>query len=747
MHSESPTRARNSISPAALLLALTLAQPLAAEGAGRWSLCGPQQSTAAPQLSSDPQAPIEFSAERAEFEPEGISTLSGEVEILQGGRRLTAGEALYDHRRQSVEAHGAVNYSDGALEVSSDAARLDLRSSRGSFDNVRYRLPEQHAHGTATRITRRNRNLTTLEQVRYTTCNPGRVDWQLRASEIRLNRELRMGTARNVSVWFRRVPLFYFPYLAFPITDQRMSGFLMPDIRLDLSRGASDIAVPYYWNMAPNYDATITPRFISQRGPMLGLNLRYLGAGSRGQLEAGYLPDDRLYGSTRSMLRLRYHTIFSSRWSGAIDYNHVSDADYFLDMGDSFNPNTTTHQERRLTLTYRDHNWQLSGMLLGYQMLLGGATPPYQKLPQIGLRYIGRQRDNSLSYHLGAEYIYFDDDARQPTGSRLHVGTGISFPLHSTATFLVPRLTLQHTIYQLDKTPGEMASTPERTLPVFSLDGGLFLERMTSWGERTMLQTLEPRLFYLYVPYRDQSGLPNFDTAAYTFDYAQLFRENRFTNVDRISDANQLSVGLTTRFLESGSGLQRLSASIGQIVYFEPRRVTLKSGDSGDDSGSSDAAAELTLRLPDHWSFGSSLIWDPRSERSRRLSGRLQYRRDAGHLFTIDYRHQYNPQSRSYRYRQLDLSGVWAVSGNWHLLGHWNYDLDADQTRETLIGIGYNSCCWAARLVSREFRKESEAELDRAIFVNLELKGLSSINGEQIDYLLKDGILGYSPLE
>ena len=177
------------------------------------------------------------------------------------------------------------------------------------------------------------------------------------------------------------------------------------------------------------------------------------------------------------------------------------------------------------------------------------------------------------------------------------------------------------------------------------------------------------------------------------------------------------------------------------------RRVTLNPDDATESSASSDTAAELALRLPNHWSFDSSLIWDPRSERSRRLSGRLQYRRDSRHLFTIDYRHQYNPLQNSYRYKQLDISGVWALNDNWHLLGHWNYDLDAEQTRETLFGVGYDSCCWAARLVSREFRKESAAELDRAIFVNLELKGLSSINGEQIDSLLKDGILGYSPLE
>ena len=694
----------------------------------------------------DPDAPVELEADRAEFDREGISTLSGEVEIRQGERSLRADRARYDQRNQKVEASGAVRYRDGALEVGGETARLDLRSLYGSFENVRYRLPEQHAHGTAARVTRQEENLTSMEQVRYTTCNPGRIDWQLRASEIRINRELRMGTARNVSVWFRRLPLFYFPYLAFPATEQRMSGFLMPDIRLDLARGATDIAVPYYWNMAPNYDATITPRIISQRGPMLNLGLRYLTTTSRGEMKTGYLPDDQLFGMSRSMLQFRHHTIFSNRWSGAVDFNYVSDADYFLDMGESYNPNTTTHQERRLTLTYRDRNWQLSGMLLGYQMLLG-TTPPYQKLPQIGLRYIGRQRDNSLNYHLSTEYIYFQDDARQPTGSRLHAGAGISYPLRTAAAFLIPRFTLQHTLYQLDRTPAGMAPTPARTLPVFSLDGGLYLERVTGWRGRTMLQTLEPRLFYLYVPYRDQSGLPNFDTASYTFDYAQLFRENRFTNVDRINDANQLSIGLTTRFLESGSGLERLAASIGQIAYFGERRVTLDPDAATESSASSDTAAELALRLPNHWSLDSSLIWDPRSERSRRLSGRLQYRRDPRHLFTIDYRHQYNPSQNSYRYRQLDISGVWELGGNWHLLGRWNHDLDAEQTRETLLGLGYDSCCWAARLVGREFRKESTAKLDRAIYVNLELKGLSSINGEQIDSLLKDGILGYSPLE
>jgi len=250
-------------------------------------------------------------------------------------------------------------------------------------------------------------------------------------------------------------------------------------------------------------------------------------------------------------------------------------------------------------------------------------------------------------------------------------------------------------------------------------------------------------LFYLYIPYRKQSGLPNFDTAAYTFDYAQLFRENRFTNTDRINDANQLSIGLTTRFLENNNGSERLKASIGQILYFNDRRVTLDAAEAAETAGTSDIAAELKASFRSHWSVGSSLLWNPQHERSRRFSTRLQYKRDNRHLFTIDYRHQYNPLDDTYRYKRFDISTAWAINPRWHLLGHWDYDLDKEHTRETLIGFGYDSCCWGIRLVNREFRKDSEAELDRAIFVNLELKGLSNINGKRIDALLKDGILGY----
>ncbi len=728
--------------PIALLLVLCQTGPLRAETGNRWLLCGPATELPAEEQPFDPAAPLEFSANRASFDKSGVSTLSGNVEILQGNRKLSAAQALYSHNDQTVRATGAVHYLDSSLEVTGDSARLYLQSNTGNFDNAHYRLPLQHAHGSAARVAKVNENVTRLQQVRYTTCNPGHIDWQLRAGELRLDRDSKMGSARNVSVRFKNVPFFYFPYLVFPIADERLSGFLMPDISVNLSQNTTDIAIPYYWNIAPNYDATITPRVINRRGLMLGAEFRYLTATSSGQLEGTYLDSDRVYGDTRALLRFHHRSRFSPRWSGTAEYNYVSDEDYFVDMGDSFNPNTTTHQERHLTVSYRDRNWLLSGTLLSYQILLG-TTPPYQKFPQLKLKYIGRQEENRLNYHIAGEYTYFDDNARQPTGSRFDISPGISFPMHSLASYLIPRITLHHTLYQLDDTPAEMTPTPVRTLPVFSLDSGVFLERLTHWGTTSMLQTLAPRLYYLYIPYRKQSGLPIFDTAAYTFDYAQLFRENRFTNVDRINDANQLSLGLTTRFLESDNGAERLSASIGQIFYFSDRHVALDSAEETETTNVSDLAAELKASFRNHWFVGSSLLWNPQSERSRRFSTRLQYKRDSRHLFTIDYRHQYDPLDNSYRYKRFDISTAWAINPRWHLLGHWDYDLNKEQTREILIGFGYDSCCWGIRLVSREFRKESEAELDRAIFVNLELKGLSSINGKRIDALLKDGILGY----
>ncbi len=727
--------------PIAFLLYLSQTGLLHAETDGRWLLCGPPAiTTSAGERTFDPSSPLELSADQALFDKQGISLLSGHVEIQQGNRKLTANRALYDYGQRTVRASGAVRYRDGSVEITGESARIELQANTGSFDSVEYRLPEHHAHGTASRLEKIDQTTLQLQQVNYTTCNPGHIDWQLRADKIRLDRSRMMGVARDVSVRFKNVPFFYFPYLVFPIADKRLSGFLMPDISVNLSKNSADVAIPYYWNIAPNLDATITPRVIDRRGLMLGAEFRYLTATSSGQIEGKYLEDDRMYGDTRALLRLRHRSRFNPYWSGTVEYNYVSDEDYFIDMGDSFNPNTTTHQERRLTLSYRDSDWSFSGTALSYQ-ILQGTPPPYQKLPQLKLQYVGSQKENSINYHLTTEFTYFDDNARNPTGSRFDISPGVSYPMHTLATYIIPRLTLHHTRYLLDNRPAGMASAPTRTLPAISVDSGVFLERLAHWGNSAMLQTLEPRLFYLYIPYRRQNQLPLFDTAAYTFDYAQLFRENRFTNADRINDANQLSIGLTSRLLQNNNGAERLKASIGQIIYFSDRRVSLD--DTGETAGQSDLAAELKASFSNHWSIGSSLLWDPQSERNRRFSSRLQYKRDARHLFTIDYRHQYDPVNGSYRYKRFDISGTWAINPRWHLLAHWDYDLDSEHTRETLFGFGYDSCCWGIRLVSREFRKESEAELDRAIFVNLELKGLSNINGKRIDALLKDGILGY----
>lgn len=592
MSNDTPLASLPAKSAVFLLTLCMMAPPLHAEADTRWLLCN-SMTPPASQQTFNPETPLEFSADQASFDLLGITALSGNVEIRQGNRKITAAQVFYSHKNRTVRASGEIHYLGSDLEVMGDQARLNLQTNSGNFDNARYRLPLQHAHGTAYRLARTNENITRLQQVNYTTCNPGQVDWQLRASEIRLDQNSKKGTARNVSVRFKDVPFFYFPYMVFPITNERLSGFLMPDISINMSRNTTDIAIPYYWNIAPDYDATITPRIINRRGLMLGGEFRYLTSSGSGHLYGEYLADDRLYGDSRSLTRFRHRSQFSPLWSGAINYNYVNDADYFIDMGDSLNPITASHQERRLTLTYRDSSWLFSGTLLSYQMLLG-TTPPYQKFPQLNLKYIGRQQDNQLNYHINGSYTYFDDDNnRQPTGSRLDTSAGISFSMRSQSSYLTPRITLHHTLYQLDNSLAEMASTPNRTVPSFSLDSGIFLERLTHWGNTAMLQTLEPRLFYLYIPYRNQSELPNFDTTAYTFDYTRLFRESRFTNVDRINDANQISAGITTRFLESSNGAEKLTASIGQIFYFEDRRVTLKTTDAAETAGISDIAAEF----------------------------------------------------------------------------------------------------------------------------------------------------------
>jgi LPS-assembly protein len=708
-----------------LLFALSPAMAQAADGEGRWALCRPSSEVIPlPELGPADDPALRVSADRVEAEGEGLSRFSGDVVLLRGGRRIEAQQALYDQGRDTLTLDGAVNLYSADMAMSGERARLELGAETGELHNARYHFRSAHASGNADSVVIRDAHYTELSGATYTTCDPEKVDWLLRARRIDLDEASNTGEARNVTVEFKGVPFLYLPYINFPLQGRKTG--LLPPTGGTSDKTGTDISLPWYWNIAPNYDATITPRQMTARGTQLQGEFRYLHPHDHGRLNLEALPGDKRY-DDQDRLRVAYQHSgrFGDGWSNSIVYNEVSDVDYFNDLGNNQASVSTTHLERRADLAYRGEGWDFLGRVQGYQALSG--SEPYQRLPQLLLNAASPRRRNTLQYTLASELVHFAHADRIPTGSRVDLTPGVSLPLAGAAWFLTPRLALRHTQYQLqDHAPG---ATPSRTTPIVSLDSGLFFERDTAIGERPLLHTLEPRLYYLYVPYRDQTDLPRFDSAAYDFSFAQLFRDNRFSGADRQGDANQVTVALTSRLLDSTTGDELVRGSIGQIHYFEDRRVTL-SGSTAEERQSSDVVAELAARPLHGLELAAATRWNPHDEQGELLTGRARYRPDQDRLLSLDYRYR-----RDQSLRQADLVAYWPLYRRWRVLARWNYDLELERTLETVGGLAWEDCCWGLHLTVRRRLDTVTFDTSHSFMLTLELKGLSSFGRRLEDEL------------
>ena len=704
--------------------------PLPAVASDNWALCGPStQESALPELGSESDQSLRLSADHVQAQGDALSRFSGDVVLLRSGRRLEADEATYDKNGNQLDLNGNVRVYSKDMTASGDSAHLNVDDNSGELRNARYHFRSAHASGSADTITITDPQHTELQQATYTTCNPEKPDWLLRASSINLDRATNTGEARNVTVRFKGVPFLYAPYINFPL-EGRKSGLLAPTMGSSDSKG-TDIGIPYYWNIAPNRDATITARNMTARGAMLMGEYRYLNENSRGQLNLDALPNDKRYDN-----RDRLHAAFDHSanlgdgWSTSALYNYVSDNYYFNDIGNSQASASTTHLERRLDLAYQGSGWNFLGRVQGYQTLSG--TAPYQRLPQLRLDAATPRHRNTVLYSLNSEVVHFAHPDPITTGTRLDVKPTVSLPLEGNAWFLTPSFALRHTQYQLkNSTTGDNLS---RTLPITSLDSGLFFERDTGSAEHPMVQTLEPRLYYLYVPYKDQDNLPVFDSAAYDFSFGQLFRDNRFSGSDRQADANQLTVALTSRLQDASNGEELARASIGQIHYFADRRVTLP-GTTITERQSSDVVAELGVRPAHALDLSASTRWNPHDDQTEVLTTRMSYRPDPGRLLSFDYRFR-----RDQSLRQTDLIAYWPVSPRWRLLARWNYDLETKRTLEGVGGLAYEDCCWALHLVLRQRLDTVTLTTDHSFYLTLELKGLSTL-GRSLEDELQRGIL------
>ena len=723
-----------------------------------WAWCEPDELAldivpATPDAPPIAQQPLQAEADQVESSPT-LSLLEGNVSLSRGDQRLRAERITFDRLANRARAEGEFVYGDPRQALRGQQAEVDLNAETGWFREVDYYLLSRNAQGSAEEVRLdRHQQRSWLEGATYSTCPRGREDWQLRAREMKLNHATGRGSASHLVLAFRDWPIFYFPYLSFPITEERQSGFLFPRQGYNSETGL-DLAIPYYWNIAPNRDLTLTPRWMTTRGMMLGAEYRYLETWHRGEFDIEYVPHDRRYGGDRGSFNVRDRAAPLPNLYTDLRYEYVSDDDYLRDLSNNLDFLTDNYLERRLNVRYFGDGWQALARTQGYQILtpalFATTGKPYERLPQLIFSGERPSGPGGLSYQLHGELTRFHQ-TDVVTGARLDLWPTVGWALERPWGYLKPRAGFRYTSYWLEDTAPGASDSPSRAAPVLDMDGGLTFERplRADWlGVGSGTQTLEPRLFYLYVPHRNQDDLPVFDSALMDRDFDWLFRRNRFVGADRLGDANQVTTALTTRVIDGPSGRERLRASIGQIQYFEDRRVMLEPDAPPETTDNSGLIAQGQVNLSSRWSLQGGVQLEPDNSDLLRTGFDLRYYANPRQLVNVSYlldrdqpKLDLNDQIHS-----VDVSLLWPLSAQWRVMARWNRALNLDRNLETLAGLEYEDCCWALRAVTRQYRN-SPAEVDsqNAFYLELELKGLSRLGGG-LETLLQGSILGYQTL-
>ncbi|MBT8049415.1 MAG: LPS assembly protein LptD [Xanthomonadales bacterium] len=653
---------------------------------------------------------------------------SGEVELFRLDQHMRTERILFDPVEETVVLPGPLSYEDQQVWLNAGEGRYDFTDDSGRFSLIDYGLAGSSANGSAEYVELIGGHTSELHKLDYTSCPGEQPDWQLYARELELKHEDGRGVARGAKLIFKGVPILYAPYFTFPIDDRRKSGFLYPNFGQTSDSGL-EIGAPWYWNIAPNQDATLEPRYFSKRGFMLTGEYRLLTRRTNGSVEFDYMPDDRVVDDNRFRYLVEHNAYPTRRWNSRIIVHRVSDNRYFQDFGTKLAETSLQFLRSSGTLTGVGRYWDFELMIDDFQILDESITPqnqPYRRLPRLGYRLDRPLGQTGLFFGLNSELVYFDRDIGA-TGARFDLYPNIYWSRYTSWGFIKPSVGMRYTGYDLDSGSTSGNKSPSRSTAIASLDAGLIFDRTSASGD---VQTIQPRLFYLYVPYEDQTDLPNFDTGEFTFGYSQLFNTNRFAGSDRQGDANQLSLAVTARHMDGVSGAELWSLSLGQIFYFDDRRVQLEGTPSAQENASP-FLGEFTWHLWSRFSLvaGMQWNWDQRELDVGTLG--FNYRGKKGERLRFEYRY------RRDRVDQFDLRAFWPINERWRVLSRVNYSFADSDMLEIQGGVEYESCCWAIRAVVRRYLKNRDGDYRDSIYLELNLKGLTSV-GNKSQQLFRD---------
>lgn len=713
-------------------------------------------------------APTDVTADFSEaFEGE-VLNFAGNVDLVRADQHLLADKASYDTVAATMDAQGNVVYREGSLAFAADTAMMNLNTSEARMRKTLFMTGDGPLRGSAGVIYRDNEYLSRFNETAFTSCAPGNQDWVMHAARLKIDRESGQGAAKDLWMEYKGVPVFYTPYISFPTDNRRLSGFLAPNWGSTQRSGFYGSA-PFYWNIAPNVDTVITPRYFSNRGPMLANKLRYLTETSKGSFGFEYMPDDQELSKPRYSFSLKDTSTFTPHLNSMLNLNLVSDTNYFTDLNTALGFNRSSFLPSTAALNYGDSGLGMNVSLQHYQSVdptYSKSAVPYDVLPRLSMNlnhtYSG---STPVKVQMDSQYANFHHNVLV-NGQRLMLQPSVSLPFESTAGFFIPKVSVQTTQYELsNQTLAGQPSSINRTLPILSLDSGLAFEKAINFGDSAYNNIIEPRIFYLYIPRKNQSEIPIFDTSAYDINFNSLFRENIYSGYDRLQDANQVTLAATNRYVNTKTGLEPLKTSFGTVLYFQDRTVTLP-GVTKLVSNTSNYVGEVSGQVDENLSYETGAQWN--TEQNSLASGRaiLKFRKQPNQLLDIGYRYR-NASANPYILPTLvpgstaaqanisltDVSFRWPIFGQWYAMGRWQYSLNFDKTLESFIGLEKENCCWRFRLIGRRFINGATTNSyvaanvapQTAFFVELELKGLSGI-GDDVDSFLQTVLNGYRPM-
>lgn len=727
-----------------------------------------------------PEEPVFVEADNLTGDKKNQVEATGDAILIKEDQTVRADRLLYDQETGDLDGAGSVVVEQKGSTMSGPHLKLNMDTHAGFMEQPVFFLKENDGRGTGDMLHIQDKQHYTLDNGTYTTCPADNEDWMMKMSSLEIDRDQQVGVARHAWVEFMNVPILYSPWMDFPLNDHRKTGFLSPVIG-GTTKGGSELTLPYYWNIAPNYDATIAPRFMTKRGVLLNNEFRYLQPGYRGEMNIDVLPNDAIANKSRARFGLKHAQNLGGGFSGQLNFNRVSDNAYYRDLSSVVNITSQVNLLQDASVSYGAPWWSSTARVQRYQTLQDPLAPvgvPYARLPQ--LTFNAAQRYEGAGVAVSGEYVSFSHPSAV-NGQRLVIAPSVTYPLiREPGYFLTPKFTLHAASYVMGSNNTTRLPDASRVLPLFSLDSGAVFERDVSLFGTRYLNTLEPRAYYVYVPYKNQNLLPVYDSAQAPFSFVQMFTENRFFGNDRVGDANQVTLAVISRFLGQDDGAEHLKLTAGERFSLSTPQVNLVAPTT--TTNKSDILLAASGRVNGAWSFDSELQYSPALSRIQHYNVMARYRPEAGKVFNLGYRfvsdslgalipgvitptgsttingvvyqtvggvpyttlggNNYSVASPGLR--QINVSGQWPLSSRWHAVGQWNYSFVDQRLLSGVAGLEYEQSCWMLRLVAQSFTVGTR-QTSTGIFVQLELNELVKVGSDPLT-LLKQSVPGYKKL-